>query len=291
MRELDLRYVKAHLPHRPDNAHKGTMGSLCSITGSYGFSGAAVLSAKAALRSGVGLLFQIIPEAIYPVYAASVYESVCVPVSGSALGTVSPADLDAIQNTVDRASAVLIGCGMGNTPATAAVLRAVISRSRVPVIIDADGINALSLHKDILDAAHPPLILTPHIKEFSRLTELSVSEILSDQQGAAEQFIKDYPDLVLVLKSHRTVIASKGETCLNTAGNSGMAKGGSGDVLAGIIASLTAQGANPADAAAIGVHIHALAGDLAAQRFSKTAMLPSDIIACLPDIYRCIEAL
>ncbi len=291
MRELDLRYVKAHLPHRPDNAHKGTMGSLCSITGSYGFSGAAVLSAKAALRSGVGLLFQIIPEAIYPVYAASVYESVCVPVSGSALGTVSPADLDAIQNTVDRASAVLIGCGMGNTPATAAVLRAVISRSRVPVIIDADGINALSLHKDILDAAHPPLILTPHIKEFSRLTGLSVSEILSDQQGAAERFIKDHPDLVLVLKSHRTVIASKGETCLNTAGNSGMAKGGSGDVLAGIIASLSAQGANPADAAAIGVHIHALAGDLAAQRFSKTAMLPSDIIACLPDIYRRIETL
>ncbi len=289
MRELDLRYVKAHLPHRPDNAHKGTMGTLCSITGSYGFSGAAVLSAKAALRSGVGLLFQIIPEAIYPVYAASVYESVCVPVSGSALGTVSPADLDAIQNTVDRASAVLIGCGMGNTPATAAVLRAVISRSRVPVIIDADGINALSLHKDILDAAHPPLILTPHIKEFSRLTGLSVSEILSDQQGAAERFIKDHPDLVLVLKSHRTVIASKGETCLNTAGNSGMAKGGSGDVLAGIIASLTAQGANPADAAAMGVHIHALAGDLAAQRFSKTAMLPSDIIACLPDIYRRIE--
>ncbi len=291
MRELDLRYVKAHLPHRPDNAHKGTMGSLCSITGSYGFSGAAVLSAKAALRSGVGLLFQIIPEAIYPVYAASVYESVCVPVSGSALGTVSPAGLDAIQNTVDRASAVLIGCGMGNTPATAAVLRAVISRSRVPVIIDADGINALSLHKDILDAAHPPLILTPHIKEFSRLTGLSVSEILSDQQGAAERFIKDHPDLVLVLKSHRTVIATDGGTCLNTAGNSGMAKGGSGDVLAGIIASLTAQGANPADAAAMGVHIHALAGDLAAQRFSKTAMLPSDIIACLPDIYRCIEAL
>lgn len=291
MRELDLRYVKAHLPRRPDDAHKGTMGSLCSITGSYGFSGAAVLSAKAALRSGVGLLFQIIPEAIYPVYAASVYESVCVPVSGSALGTVSPADLDAIQNTVDRASAVLIGCGMGNTPATAAVLRAVISRSRVPVIIDADGINALSLHKDILDAAHPPLILTPHIKEFSRLTGLSVSEILSDQQGAAEQFIREHPDLVLVLKSHRTVIASKGETCLNTVGNSGMAKGGSGDVLAGIIASLTAQGANPADAAAMGVHIHALVGDLAAQRFSKTAMLPSDIIACLPDIYRRIETL
>lgn len=290
MTALDLRYLREHLPHRPDNAHKGTMGTLCSITGSCGFSGAAVLSAKAALRSGVGLLFQIIPEAIYPVYASSVYESVCVPVTGSALGTVSPADLDAIQNTVDRASAVLIGCGMGNTPATAEVLRAVVSRSRVPVIIDADGINALSLHKDILDTPKPPLILTPHIKEFSRLTGLSVSEILSDQQGAAEQFIREHPDLVLVLKSHRTVIASKGETFLNTAGNSGMAKGGSGDVLAGVIASLAAQGASPVEAAAMGVHIHALAGDLAAQRFSKTAMLPSDIIACLPDIFCRIEA-
>ena len=290
MTELTLRFVAQRFPRRPDDAHKGTMGTLCSITGSYGFSGAAVLSAKAALRTGVGLLYQVIPEKVYPVFASSVYESVCVPVSGSTLGTVAPTDNNAIFNTIDRASAVLIGCGMGNTPATAEVLRAVVRFGKVPIIIDADGINALSLHKDILNERRSPLILTPHIKEFSRLSGLTVADIIDRQAEVAAEFSQANPDLVLVLKSHRTVIAQNGTLYLNTAGNSGMAKGGSGDVLAGIIASLAAQGASPLDAAAMGVHIHALAGDTAAQKLGKTAMLPSDIVDCLSDVFRRIEA-
>ena len=290
MTELTLRFVAQRFPRRPDDAHKGTMGTLCSITGSYGFSGAAVLSAKAALRTGVGLLYQVIPEKVYPVFASSVYESVCVPVSGSTLGTVAPTDNNAIFNTIDRASAVLIGCGMGNTPATAEVLRAVVRCSKVPIIIDADGINALSLHKDILNERRSPLILTPHVKEFSRLSGLTVADIIDRQAEVAAEFSQANPDLVLVLKSHRTVIAQNGTLYLNTAGNSGMAKGGSGDVLAGIIASLAAQGASPLDAAAMGVHIHALAGDTAAQKLGKTAMLPSDIVDCLSGVFRRIEA-
>lgn len=290
MTELTLRFVAQRFPRRPDDAHKGTMGTLCSITGSYGFSGAAVLSAKAALRTGVGLLYQVIPEKVYPVFASSVYESVCVLVSGSTLGTVAPTDNNAIFNTIDRASAVLIGCGMGNTPATAEVLRAVVRCSKVPIIIDADGINALSLHKDILNERRSPLILTPHVKEFSRLSGLTVADIIDRQAEVASEFSQANPDLVLVLKSHRTVIAQNGTLYLNTAGNSGMAKGGSGDVLAGIIASLAAQGASPLDAAAMGVHIHALAGDTAAQKLGKTAMLPSDIVDCLSDVFRRIEA-
>lgn len=290
MTDLTLNYLREHFPRRPDDAHKGTMGTLCSITGSYGFSGSAVLSARAALRSGVGLLYQILPQKIYPVFATSVYESVCVPVQGSTLGTVSPSDLDSIVNTVSRATAVLIGCGMGNTSATAEVLRAVVCGSNVPVIIDADGINALSAHKDILNDTHAPLILTPHVKEFSRLSGLSVSEIIARQADAAKDFSTAHPDTVLVLKSHRTVIAQNGALYRNTAGNSGMAKGGSGDVLAGVIASLTAQGADPFEAANMGVHIHALAGDIAAKRHGKTAMLPSDVIACLSDVFKQIEA-
>lgn len=290
MTELTLPYVAEHFPRRPDNAHKGTMGTLCSITGSCGFSGAAVLSAKAALKSGVGLLFQVIPEKVYPVFASSVYESVCVPVQGNLLGTIAPTDSDAILNTVDRASAVLIGCGMGNTPATAEVLRSVIRHSKVPVIIDADGINALAQHKDILNERNSPLILTPHLKEFSRLTELPIGAVIERQEEVAAAFAKANPDLVLVLKSHRTVIAQNDALFLNTAGNSGMAKGGSGDVLAGVIASLAAQGASPLDAAAMGVHIHALAGDSAAEKLGRTAMLPSDIIECLSGVYRRIEA-
>lgn len=290
MTDLTLNYVARHLPCRPDNAHKGTMGALCSITGSYGFSGAAVLSAKAALRGGVGLLYQVIPEKIYPVYAASVYESVCVPVRGNVLGTVAPTDSDAILNTVYRASTVLIGCGMGNTSATAEVLRTVVRHSAVPIIIDADGINALALHKDILNERRAPLILTPHVKEFSRLSGLSVPTVIERQAEVAANFSKEHPDLVLVLKSHRTVISRNGELYRNTAGNSGMAKGGSGDVLAGIIASLAAQGASPFEAAAMGAHIHALAGDIAAEKFGKTAMLPSDIVDCLGEVFKQVEA-
>ena len=283
---LDLDFVRGVLPHRPDDAHKGTMGTLCSVTGSYGFSGAAVLSAKAALRSGVGLHYQIIPECVYPIFASSVHESVCVPVKGSAVGTVSRNDLTAIMNTAAKASAVLIGCGMGNTPDTRAVTEELLRSVDKPVIIDADGINGLSGNINILKERRGATVLTPHVKEFSRLTGLNTKHIIDSQAEAAEAFSLEYPNTVLVLKSHRTVIAKGGELYLNTAGNSGMAKGGSGDVLAGIIASLCAQGADPFKAAAAGVHIHALAGDAAAERFGRTAMLPSDMINCLSEVYR-----
>ena len=134
-----------------------------------------------------------------------------------------------------------------------------------------------------------PLILTPHIKEFSRLSGLPVADIVARQEQLADDFSREYPDVVLALKSHRTAIASNGVLYRNTAGNSGMAKGGSGDVLAGVVASLAAQGASPLEAAAMGVHIHALAGDTAAKQHGKTAMLPSDIIDCLEDVYKMIE--
>ena len=287
---LSREYLADHLPQRPDDAHKGTMGTLCSITGSYGCAGAAVMSAKAALRSGVGLHCQVLPEAIYPIFASSVYESVCVPVKGSFVGTFSRADLPAVLDTVARASAVLIGCGMGNCADTRDVLHEVVRSCTVPLVIDADGINVLSAHIDILKERRCPLILTPHVKEFSRLTGLAVSEIAVRQQECAEAFAAQYPDVTLVLKSHRTVIVRGDRRYLNTAGNSGMAKGGSGDVLAGIIASLAAQGLDPLAAAASGVHIHALAGDLAAAKLGKTAMLPTDLIGILGEVFRSFEA-
>lgn len=290
MKTIDFNDIISRLPHRPDDAHKGTMGALCSITGSYGFSGAAVLSAKAALRSGVGLMYQIIPESVYPIFASSVYESVCVPVHGRPSGTVCPDDIPVIIDTVKKATAVLIGCGIGNTEDTAEVLSAVLKNAICPVIIDADGINALSSHIHLMDDINTEVVLTPHIKEFSRLSGLSVETVLSDPAKAALDYASAHNSVTLVLKSHRTYIARGSEMFENTAGNSGMAKGGSGDVLAGIIASLTAQGAKPLDAAVAGVHIHALAGDTAAAEKSKTAVLPSDIIEALPRIYSRAES-
>ena len=289
MKRVDFDYLERHFPRRPSDAHKGTMGTLCSLTGSLGFAGAAVLSAKAAVRSGVGLHYQVLPTAIYPLFGASVHESVCVPVQGSASGTLCPDDLSAILPVTDKASAVLIGCGMGNTDDTLAVTAGVLRRAKCPVIIDADGINVLSKHKHILGECQSEVILTPHVKEFSRFSGLSVEEILREPAKAAEDFSLNHDSLTLVLKGHRTYIAKSGEVCENIAGNSGMAKGGSGDVLAGIVASLAAQGAKPYEAAVMGVHIHALAGDIAAAKLSQTAMLPSDIIDCLHEIFLKIE--
>ena len=288
MKRVDFDYLERHFPHRPPNAHKGTMGTLVSLTGSFGYAGAAILSAKAALRSGVGLHYQVMPESIYPLFGTAVQESVCVPVRGKE-GRLSPPDMDTIRPILDKASAVLIGCGMGCTEDTAAVEQAVLASVKCPVIIDADGINTLARHIHSLDGCQGDIILTPHVKEFSRLSGHSVEEILSDPAKHAQEYSLRHHDVILVLKGHRTYIAQNGRVYENIAGNSGMAKGGSGDVLAGIIGSLTAQGVTPYHAAVMGVHIHALAGDLAAAKLSQTAMLPSDIIASLPEIYTKIE--
>ena len=288
MKRVDFDYFERHFPRRPADAHKGTMGTLVSLTGSFGFAGAAILSAKAALRSGVGLHYQVLPESIYHLFGAAVQESVCVPVKGKE-GRLCLSDTETIRPTLDRATAVLIGCGMGCTEDTAEAEKAVLTSSKCPVIIDADGINALARHIHSIEGCQGEIILTPHVKEFSRLSGLSVEEILSDPAKHAEEYSLRHRDVTLVLKGHRTYIAKNGDVYENIAGNSGMAKGGSGDVLAGIIASLTAQGILPYHAAVMGVHIHALAGDIAAAKLSQTAMLPSDIIDSLPEIYTKIE--
>lgn len=289
MKRVEFDYLERHLPRRPADAHKGTMGTLCSLTGSFGFAGAAVLSAKAALRSGVGLHYQVLPESIYPLFGTAVQESVCVSVKGNDAGTLCPADLEHILPVLQKSSAVLIGCGMGNNADTLAVVQQVLKSASCPVIIDADGINVLQGHIHMIDETSAQLILTPHVKEFSRLSGWTVEEILASPARAAEVFSLAHPESTLVLKGHRTYIAKSGEVYENIAGNSGMAKGGSGDVLAGIIASLTAQGAKPYEAAVMGVHIHALAGDIASAKYSRTAMLPSDIIECLSEVYIKIE--
>lgn len=289
MIRIDFDYLEQHFPHRPADAHKGTMGTLLSLTGSFGFAGAAILSAKAALRSGVGLHYQVLPESIYPLFGASVHESVCVTVKGNDLGSLCQADIPAVMTLLEKATAVLIGCGMGNSESTAEVLKAVLNNAKCPVVIDADGINVLARHIYYLDSCQADIILTPHVKEFSRLSGQSIGEILRDPAKTAEDYSSEHKGITLVLKGHRTYIAKDGEVYENIAGNSGMAKGGSGDVLAGVIASLTAQGAVPFEAAVMGVHIHALAGDIAAAKFSQTAMLPSDVIDCLPEVYTKIE--
>ncbi|MBQ1898296.1 MAG: hypothetical protein II163_03930, partial [Ruminococcus sp.] len=209
MIRIDFDYLERHFPRRPCDAHKGTMGTLVSLTGSFGFAGAAVLSAKAALRSGVGLHYQVLPESIYPLFGGTVHESVCVPVKGNDIGTLCKADIPAISAILEKATAILIGCGMGNNDATAQVLKAVLSTAKCPVIIDADGINVLSQHIHEIDDCKAPIILTPHVKEFSRLTGLSVADILKAPAKVAEEYIMAHRDITLVLKGHLALSRAK----------------------------------------------------------------------------------
>ena len=289
MKSIDLNFVRRNMPARPDNAHKGTMGTLVNITGSFGYAGASILCAKAALKTGVGLLYQVLPESIYPIFSSSVYEAVCVPVADSADKTVSQNAADYILTLLGSASAGIIGCGLKNTDDIRTLVASAVENSASPLLIDADGINALSLNIHILKKAKSEIILTPHPKEFSRLTGLGTSYIVENRVQVAEDFSKQYPDVTLVLKGHRTLIAKNGEIFENHTGNAGMAKGGSGDVLSGMIGSLLAQGISPFKAAVMGVYLHGKAGDLAALSLSKTAMLPSDIIRFLPEVFSIIE--
>lgn len=289
MNIIELESILQNMPERPDVAHKGTMGRLCAVTGSYGFSGAAVLSAKAALRAGLGLLYQVLPESIYPIFSTSVPEAVCVPVADSMEKTLSKNSADFILSTIRGCDAALVGCGLKHTDDTKEIVETIIRNAEVPLLLDADGINCISGNINILDEAKAPIVLTPHPKEFSRLTGIDTDDIQTARATAARDFSLSHKNVTLVLKGHRTIVANNGALFENRKGNSGMATGGSGDVLSGIIATFLAQGLSPFPAAQQGVFIHAWAGDIAAKRFSKTSMLPSDIISCLSDVFRQIE--
>ena len=245
--------------------------------GSYGMAGAAILAAKAALRSGAGILKAVLCDGIYAPFTASVPEAVCVPLKQTDKGTLPPDGID-YEKILSGCSAVLAGCGLGNNADTAEIVKALCENSEIPIVIDADGINALCGSIDIIKKRKAPVILTPHPGEMARLCSLTVADIEADRVGAARKFAAEY-GCVLVLKGANTVIATpKGEIFFNLTGNPGMATGGSGDLLSGIIVSLLAQGFPADEAAKAGVYLHGEAGDKAAAKRGERAMLPSDMI-------------
>ncbi|MBQ0098912.1 MAG: NAD(P)H-hydrate dehydratase [Oscillospiraceae bacterium] len=290
MKEITSDFVRKNLPKRPQNANKGTMGTLLSITGSYSMAGASILSAKSALKTGVGLLRQVVPQSIYPIVAGAVYEPVFVTVEDSIDKTVSKNAVDYLLSLSKTSTAVLLGCGLKNTEDIQILVERFICESEVPLIIDADGINALSQHIDILDKAKCEVVLTPHPKEFSRISGLSVEDIEKDREKAVAVFTDRYKNITLVLKGNGTLVKRYGcETYINKTGNEGMAKGGSGDVLSGIISSLTAQGVETHISSLCGVYIHGLAGDIAKEKFTEISMLPSDTVNCISEAFKKIK--
>ena len=277
-------YVASHLPLRVADSHKGTYGTLLTVCGSYGMAGAALLCARGALRSGVGLLRAALPRSVYPLLVDAIPEAVFLPVAEEG-GCFCTASIAALTETLITADSVVVGCGMGRGEGQTAVVRQILAYSTVPVILDADGINAVTPHILTEETRTTPLILTPHPGEMARLIGATIPQVQADRVGAALRLAQEVNGIV-VLKGHRTVIASPdGRVMENPTGNPGMATGGSGDVLAGIIGSLAAQGVPPFAAAVCGAYLHGAAGDAAAEKYSQRGMLPTDLIEELGSLF------
>ena len=273
--------VKGWLPERPEDGHKGTFGKVYVLAGSVGYTGAPVLASRAAVRSGSGLVFLGVPEPIYPIVAVKSDEAMPSPLPAWEDGTLDRSASASVLEAIQPCQAVLAGPGLGCSPGVREVIHDLLDQAACPVVLDADGINAIAEHIDELDARRDRVtILTPHDGEFARLPGGNLSD--GDRIGAARAFARDH-GCILVLKGHCTITAAPdGRVWLNTTGNAGMAKGGSGDVLGGMILSLLGQGMEPALAAAAAVWLHGRAGDLCARQLGQRGMTPSDMVEMLP---------
>ena len=281
IQSVEAPFVQAVLPPRKADGHKGTFGKVLVVGGAVGYTGAPYLAAEAAVRSGCGLVFLGVPESIWPIEAARCVSSMPFPLPEKD-GLFSDKALQGLRDKLAGCDVLALGPGLGRSDRVTRLVHGLLETEK-PVVLDADGINALAGHMDKLDARRGRVtILTPHDGEFARI---GGDLTHGDRVRAAREFAQAH-GCVLVLKGHRTVVAvPEGNVLVNTTGGSGLARGGSGDVLTGIVASLLAQGATAVQAAAAGVWIHGRAGDLASARLSAYAMTPEDVIASLPEVF------
>ncbi len=281
MERTDKNTVKRAMLSRPNDGHKGTFGTLLSICGSYSMAGAVMLSSKSALKCGLGLLKTALPKSIYPIVAQAVCESVFLPLTETDEGRISKSNIELLLAEAEKASAVLIGCGLSVCDDTKELVKAFVLNCKTPMVLDADALNCIAENPEILKSAKTEIIITPHPAEMARLINSTAKLVNEDRADTALSFAKEY-NTVTVLKGAGTIIASPdGRVLVNNTGNSGMATGGSGDVLAGMIASLLAQNKNAFDCASAGVYLHGLSGDIAKEKFGEISMLPSDMIDCI----------
>ena len=271
MIQVTERFVRDCLPVRARDGHKGTFGKVHILAGCVGFTGAPALASSAAVRTGSGLVFLSVPQEIWPVMAVKCQEAMPSPVPAFPI----------LLDKMNACDAVLIGPGLGRSRKTDVRTLRLIERVQRPLVLDADGINAAAEHIDVLDTRRDRLtVLTPHDGEFLRLTR--GKGIGPDREAAASAFARQW-GCVLVLKGHRTITAfPDGDVFVNTTGNPGMAKGGSGDLLAGMILSLLGQKIPPKQAVPGAVWLHGRAGDLAAEKQGEYGMTPMDLLAEIP---------
>lgn len=275
------RAMSRLIPMRLSSANKGSCGRVSIIAGSKGMTGAAALSALGALRSGAGLVTALTPSSEQPILAVKLTEAMTVPLPHEN-GIISAAAADTVLESIQNADAVVFGPGLGKGRGILPLLERIVTEFTKTLIIDADGINALSANIDILNRKKCSVILTPHPGEMSRLSGLSISKIQSARIKTAEGFADRF-DVTVALKGEGTVVAARGgKTAVNPSGNCGMATGGTGDVLSGVVAALAAQGCTPYNSAVLGVYLHGLAGDIAAAEKGVHGLIASDLCGALP---------
>lgn len=277
-RPIDAAAVRAALPKRREDAHKGDFGKLLIVGGAVGCTGAPYLAARAAVRSGCGLTYLGVPRSIWAVEAAKCASAMPFPLPDDG-AMLTPDALAPIREKLNGCDVLALGPGLGRSAGVRALTDALVRETAQPLVLDADALNALDL--SALDARRGrATVLTPHDGEFARLLGVSPAELAKrDRAETAREFALSH-GCVLVRKGHRTLVAlPDGQVLENTCGGSALAKGGSGDVLTGLIASLLAQGADAAHAALCGVWLHARAGDVLAKRMTAYCVTPEDVAA------------
>ncbi|MBI3803193.1 MAG: NAD(P)H-hydrate dehydratase [Nitrospirae bacterium] len=277
-------------PPRPRGAHKGTAGHLLIIAGSLGKKGAALLSSRAALRCGAGLVTVALPKSIDPA-TAGLLEAMTFPLPETEEGTISLASEKRLADAIEGKEGVAIGPGLSQNEETQRLIRTVVAETAQPIVVDADGLNALAGDLSVLKRRKTPAILTPHPGEMGRLTGKSAAEIQKERFTVAAAFAEQWNAIVVLKGAHTLIAAPDGSVRVNNTGNPGMATAGMGDALTGMIGAWLAQGVAPLDAATWGVALHGHAGDLAAAARGEIGLITSDLIEKIPEAIQTLRAL
>ncbi len=285
---LNAQDIKKMLPKRKPVSNKGTYGHALCVCGSMRMTGAAYLAVTGALRCGAGLVTAAFPQSAYAAIAPKFTEPLLLPLESNFEGTFAFNAMAGVAEASARATAVLLGCGIGFNKDTVRMIINLVKELKKPIIIDADGINAITTNIDILKEAQAPVILTPHPGEMSRLCGKTVAEIIANPIGIAHAFAKEY-GVTVVLKTANTVVCDGKRIYVNSTGNAGLARGGSGDLLAGMMVSFLAQNMTPFDAAVCSVYLHGLCADAVAEKTSMRGMLPTDVLNYLPELFSKFE--
>lgn len=281
--------IQSILPKRQPHTHKGNYGKLLNVAGSTSMCGAAMMSTMAAMRTGVGTTTLACPKSVATMCAPHMMEAMTLHLSENEHGSLCASCIVELDKKLAVSTACLVGCGLSLSPDIIQIVRHIIQNAQCSLVIDADALGCISTDLAILNDISVPTIITPHMGEMAKLTALSVEEVTNDIFNTASSFAKEH-EIVVVLKGYNTVIATPdGDVYQNSTGNAGLAKGGSGDVLAGMIAAFVAQGMEAKEAAICGVYLHGMTADRLDETMSQYSMLARDIIAEIPKAIKEIE--